>query len=137
VFDITLDRNKLGLSGGYVKGVTDSLVGATSSSRFTVPIFWLDPNTGIGFQVQVQIPQEKMTEQALAELLVHRTAEGTLVRLQDVVREMQRSKMPGEYDRYNMRRLVSFTANVRGEDLGRVAARVREAVEAAGEAPRG
>ena len=29
--------------------------------------------------------------------------------------------MPGEYDRYNMRRLVSLTANIEGEDLGRVA----------------
>ena len=30
--------------------------------------------------------------------------------------------MPGEYDRYNMKRLVSMTANIEGEDLGRVAA---------------
>ena len=28
--------------------------------------------------------------------------------------------MPGEYDRYNMRRVVSMTANIEGEDLGRV-----------------
>ena len=32
--------------------------------------------------------------------------------------------MPGEYDRYNMKHL-SLTANIAGEDLGRVAGRVR------------
>jgi multidrug efflux pump subunit AcrB len=45
--------------------------------------------------------------------------------------------MPGEYDRYNMRRLVSMTANVYGEDLGRVANQITQAVQAAGEPPRG
>src|SRR5262249_56348778 len=39
--------------------------------------------------------------------------------------------------RYNSRRLVSLTANVSGEDLGRVATQVREAVQAAGEPPGG
>ena len=33
--------------------------------------------------------------------------------------------MPGEYDRYNMQRLVSLTANIEGEDLGRVAGQRR------------
>ena len=32
--------------------------------------------------------------------------------------------MPGEYDRYNMKRLVSMTANIEGEDLGRVAGHI-------------
>jgi len=45
--------------------------------------------------------------------------------------------MPGEYDRYNMRRVISMTANIEGEDLGRVARKVRAALQAAGEAPRG
>ena len=45
--------------------------------------------------------------------------------------------MPGEYDRYNMKRLVSMTATIEGEDLGRVAGQVAEALSAAGERPRG
>jgi multidrug efflux pump subunit AcrB len=45
--------------------------------------------------------------------------------------------MPGELDRYNMRRVVSMTANLEGEDLGRVAARVRRAVGEAGKPPAG
>src|SRR5207247_8454557 len=40
-------------------------------------------------------------------------------------------------DRYNMRRLVSMTANVEGEDLGRVAGQIDQALAEAGELPRG
>ena len=37
--------------------VARSLVAATSSSRFVVPNYWPDPKTGIGYQVQVEIPR--------------------------------------------------------------------------------
>ena len=44
----------------------------------------------------------------------------TPILLRDVA-DVKEGTMPGEYDRYNMRRLVSMTANIEGEDLGRVA----------------
>ena len=43
--------------------------------------------------------------------------------VRDVAR-IKEDKVPGEYDRYNMRRLLSMTANVEGEDLGRAAAHI-------------
>jgi multidrug efflux pump subunit AcrB len=135
--DVNINREKLGLAGGTVKQVTDSGLAATSSSRFMVPIYWPDPKTGIGFQVQVQIPLDKMpNQQALANLLIEGNGKGSGVRLQDVASVLS-GKMPGEYDRYNMRRVVSITANIAGEDLGRVAAKVQKAVKDAGEPPRG
>jgi multidrug efflux pump subunit AcrB len=45
--------------------------------------------------------------------------------------------MPGEYDRYNMKRALTLTANVVGEDLGRAARRVSTAVERAGAPAKG
>jgi len=53
------------------------------------------------------------------------------------VADVHSGTMPGEYDRYNMKRLVSMTANIEGEDLGRVAAQISRALAAAGEMPRG
>ncbi len=58
--EVTVDREKLGRMGGTVKDVTDSVVAATSSSQYMVPLFWPDPTIGIGFQVQVEIPQDRM-----------------------------------------------------------------------------
>jgi multidrug efflux pump subunit AcrB len=45
--------------------------------------------------------------------------------------------MPGEYDRYNMKRSLTLTANIVGEDLGRASARVSRALERAGTPPKG
>ena len=47
-----------GLSGVTVAEVARSVVAATSSSRFVVPNYWPDPKTGIGYQVQVEIPYQ-------------------------------------------------------------------------------
>src|SRR5256884_8148335 len=44
---------------------------------------------------------------------------------------------PGEVDRYNMQRVVSFTANVHGKPLGKIVTDIREAVARAGAPPRG
>ncbi len=45
--------------------------------------------------------------------------------------------MPGEYDRYNMKRSISLTANIVGEDLGRVAGRVSRGHRAGRDAAQG
>jgi len=38
----------------------------------------------------------------------------------------------GEYDRYNMQRMLTLSANMAGQDLGRAAKRVQQAIEAHG-----
>ena len=57
---IEVDRERAGLSGVTVQEVARSVVAATSSSRFVVPNYWADPKTGIGYQVQVEIPYQIM-----------------------------------------------------------------------------
>src|SRR5262249_8320237 len=57
---------------------------------------------------------------------------GPPLRLRDVA-EVSTTTMPGEYDRYNMRRVASLTANVEGEDLGRVAGHIARALAAVNE----
>jgi multidrug efflux pump subunit AcrB len=133
---VQVDRERAGQSGLTTSDVSRSLVSATSSSRFTVPIFWADPATGIGYQVQVEIPPYQMNsaEEIGMVPVQGNTRKSLLVR--DVARVTE-DKVPGEYDRYNMRRLLSLTANIEGEDLGRVAAHVARAIAAAGDRPKG
>ncbi len=57
---VQIDREKAGLSGVSVSEIARSVVAATSSSRFVVPNYWPDPKTGIGYQVQVEIPYQVM-----------------------------------------------------------------------------
>src|SRR5439155_19882697 len=58
--DVQIDREKAGISGVTMSQVAKSVVAATSSSRFVVPKFWPDPNSGIGYQLQVEVPQPLM-----------------------------------------------------------------------------
>jgi multidrug efflux pump subunit AcrB len=134
---IEVDRERAGLSGVTVQEVARSVVAATSSSRFVVPNYWPDPKTGIGYQVQVEIPYQIMDSVAQIETVpIQRPGLDRQLLLRDVA-TVREGTMPGEFDRYNMKRSVSLTANIAGEDLGRVAGRVRRAIERAGGPPKG
>jgi multidrug efflux pump subunit AcrB len=129
---VEVDRERAGLSGVTTSDVAQSLVPATGSSRFTVPIFWADPNTGIGYQVQVEVPPYRMSSVEELGLVPIKNKSNKQLLLRDVA-SVNTRKVVGEYDRYNMRRLVSMTANIEGTDLGRVASDVASTLEAVNE----
>lgn len=122
--DVQVDRRKAGLSGVTVGQATRSVVAATSSSRFVTPNYWPDPKTGIGYQVQVEIPQPVMSSVGdLGAIPVLRQGNSSVL-LRDVA-NIGSGTMPGQFDRYNMKREFTLTANVAGGDLGSVSRRVR------------
>ncbi|HUY34751.1 MAG TPA: efflux RND transporter permease subunit [Pirellulales bacterium] len=134
--EVQLDRPKAGLAGVLPSEVARSLLAATTSSRFVTPNFWPDPKTGIGYIVQVQIPEARTTSLADLETVpIQRNGDKQLL-LRDVA-EVREGTMPGEFDRYNMKRQLSLTANFHGEDLGRVARQVAQAIARAGDPPKG
>ncbi len=133
---VQVDRRKAGLSGVSVAEIARSLVAATSSSRFVVPNYWPDPKSGIGYQIQVEIPYQVMNSITEVETIPIQKAGGAPLLLRDVA-TVSPGTMPGEFDRYNMKRVVSLTANIAGEDLGRVAGHVQRAIARAGEPPKG
>ncbi len=134
--EVEVDRERAGFSGVTTQEVAHALVAATSSSRFVVPNYWRDPRNGVGYQVQVEIPQDRMNSVKEINLVPVKQIGKKQVLVRDVA-QVGESTMPGEYDRYNMRRVVSLTANIEGEDLGRVATRIDKAIKNAGEPPRG
>ncbi len=139
--EIKVDRNRAGQFGIAMADVAKSLVAATSSSRFTDLNFWRDPRSGNGFQIQVEIPQFRMAsiEDVEGLPILPRNAAGNGVAhplVADVAR-VEYGTTLGEVDRYNMQRVVSFTANIHGRPLGKVVGEVREAIRRAGAPPRG
>ena len=58
---VDVNRQMAGQLGVTVDQVGRSFAAATSSSRFVAPNYWADPRTGIAFQVQVEVPQPRMT----------------------------------------------------------------------------
>ena len=58
--EVNVNRELAGQMGVSVEQVGESLVAATSSSRFATPNYWADSKSGIGYQVQIQLPQPQM-----------------------------------------------------------------------------
>ena len=135
--NIDLDRERAGLSGVTAADIARSVVAATSSSRFMVPNYWPDPKTGIGYQVQVEIPYQIMdTLESIETVPIQRPGLDRQVLLRDVA-HVRPGTMPGEFDRYNMKRSVSLTANIAGADLGTIAGKIERAIGQAGTPPKG
>ena len=134
--DVNVDREKAGLMEVRMADVSRALVTATSSSRFVVPNYWADPSSGVAYQIQVQVPQARMDslEQAKNVPVVDRNGHGLLLR--DVAKVTEGTTV-GQYQRYNMQRLVTVTANIAESDLGTVAEQVTAALQAIGQPPAG
>jgi multidrug efflux pump subunit AcrB len=101
-----------------------------------VPNFWRDPASGIGYQVQVEVPFTLVSSAKDLELVpVASSGQGSLY-LRDVG-SVKEGTMPGEIDRYNMKRIVSLTANIQGSHLGAISEDLEEVLRAAGPPPKG
>jgi multidrug efflux pump subunit AcrB len=133
---VEVDRERAGMASITAQDVARSMLAATSSSRYVLPNFWADPESGIGYQVQIQIPPARMNAVREVEMVPIRPIDAAQVLLRDVAK-VREGTMPGEYDRYNMRRMVSLQADLQGSDLGRVATEIDRALQRAGEPPRG
>jgi multidrug efflux pump subunit AcrB len=132
--NINVDRQQAGLLGVRVADIAKAVTPATSSSRFTTPVYWADPVSGVAYQVQVEAPPGSITNaEALRNTFVNRDKGGPLLLRQ--VAEVKAGKAPGQYARYNMQRMVTLTANIEGADLGRAAREVSAALAALGPTP--
>ena len=149
--DVAVDRERAGIIGANMAQVSRALVPSTWSSRFVVLNFWADPNSGVAYQVQVQIPQrlmssledvgnlpvvqEKTKDALLAK--VGRTKQQTKEVLLRNIAHISEGTAMGEYERYNMERMLTVRANIAGADLGSVARQVSRGIEELGAPPPG
>ena len=154
--EVRVDREKAGVSGITMAETTRSLLASTASSRYVMPNYWYDRNSGQGYIVQVQVPIRQMDSIREIEMIAVKghvnpymngnksmgmnggfaSHESAGLLLRDIAKVRERT-VPGVVDRYNMRRMITYVANVEGSDLGRVDRAVRAAVAAAGDPPRG
>ncbi len=133
--EVQVDREKAGLAGVAPPTSLDH-----SSPRRAAVASWSQllahAKTGIGYQVQVQIPQRLVTAvNDLGTLPVKQTG-GVPLLLRDVA-QLNQGTMPGQFDRYNMKRELTLTANIYGSDLWRVANDVQRTIASLGKLPEG
>jgi multidrug efflux pump subunit AcrB len=134
--DVKVDRTLAGQLGVTVNQVARSLSEATYSSRFTTPNYWADPNTGIAYQVQVQYPQSSITSLQDVQNIPVMPGQSQHPLIGDVA-NVDNGITIGEYDRRNGFRMLTISANITGDDLGRVSKEIDAAIHGAGALPRG
>ncbi len=132
--DVNVNRERAGLMGVKMSEVSRSLVAATSSSRFVVPNYWADPNSGVAYQLQVQVPQTNLNSLEAAQNLPVSYRDGKAILLRNIA-TVKEGTTVGQYERYNMQRLVTITASLADADLGSVTRQVAQALKEVGAPP--
>jgi multidrug efflux pump subunit AcrB len=134
--DIDINRERAGQFGLTMADVVRSVVPATSSSRFTEPNYWRDPNSGNAFQIQVELPQNRMQSvEDVGELPIMLNGQRD-TELTNIA-QMKLGTMPGLIERFNGQHIVSLTANIHGITLGEATLKLNQALAGAGAPPRG
>jgi multidrug efflux pump subunit AcrB len=134
--DIDIDRERAGQFGLTMADVVHSVVPATSSSRFTDPNYWRDPGSGNAFQIQVELPQNRLQSvQSVASLPVMQ--DGRQQPQLSSIASLKLGTMPGMIERYNGQHVISVTANIHGITLGEAAVKLNQALARVETPPRG
>ncbi|HEX2917752.1 MAG TPA: efflux RND transporter permease subunit, partial [Edaphobacter sp.] len=134
--EININRDYAGQFGLTMADVANSLVPATGSSRFVAPNYWRDPRTGNAFQIQVQIPSNRIQGLGALSSLPLGNNGKTQPQL-DQVATLRTGSMPEMIERFSGQRVVSITANLHGIALGDAQQKIDQALKEIGAPPKG
>lgn len=135
VIKINIDRFRLAQMGLNLQEVARSITDATSSSRFTEKVQWLDQKVAYTYQVQVQVPEYLMN--SMEQLQSISLVKGKSRPVLSDVAQMSIDTLPGQYDRTGPRRFLTVSANIHKKDLGQASADVKKTIDKLGTTPKG
>jgi multidrug efflux pump subunit AcrB len=130
-----IDRYRLSEMGLSLNEVARSITDATSSSRFTEKVLWLDEKVAYTYQVQVQVPEYLMN--SLEQLKSISLVKGKDRPILSDVADFSVDTLPGEYDRAGPRRFLTVSANIHQKDLSTATRAVEKAIAETGKPPSG
>ena len=133
--NIEVDRVRAAQLGVTMDDISRSMVASTSSSRYTEKNIWIDEKGGNSYNVQVEVPENKMNSLGdIGEIPLLQNASRPV--LGDVA-TIKEDTTYGENDNLGAIPVLSVTANLNNKDLGAAARDVRKAIDALGPLPRG
>ena len=136
--NVTVDRVNAAQLGFTQQDVATNVLISLSGSQQTAPSYWVDPKTGIEYNVATQAPQYRLT--SMQDLAVTPVTKGTggsqqlLANLATIDRGVGQAVV----SHYDARPVIDIYGSVDGTDLGTVSDAVQRQVEAVRhELPRG
>ena len=133
--NIEIDRVRAAQLGVDINDVSRSLVASTSSSRYTDRNIWIDEKSGNSYNVQVQVPENKM--RSLNDLVEIPLRRNNIRPVLGDIATITNGVTYGENDNLGSLPVLSITANLNNKDLGAAAADVEKAINSLGKIPRG
>ncbi|MGC2267970.1 MAG: efflux RND transporter permease subunit [Candidatus Acidiferrales bacterium] len=115
---IDVDRTKAQQIGYSTRDIAQSLLISLSGSFQTTPTFWLDPRTGVSYNIAAQTPQYRVDSmQDLENIPV--TGPGTpLSEIMATVASFSRGTEMGVVSHYDIMPVIDIFGAVEGRDLG-------------------
>ena len=127
-FDV--DRTKAEQIGYTQSNVAQSLLISLSGSFQTSPTFWLDPKTGVSYNVATQTPQYRTDSlEGLENIPVTAPGSNTPAGILASVASFSRGSEMGIVSHYNVEPVIDIFAAVQGRDLGGVAREMNPIIE--------
>lgn len=132
---INIDRTRAAQLGVDMNDISRSLLASTSSSRYTDKNIWVDEKQGLSYNVQVQVPLNKM--QSIEEMNEIPLLKNAIRPVLSDVASITPDITYGENDNLGAMPYLSVTANMYKKDLGTASADVGAVIKSLGELPRG
>ena len=118
---IDVDRTKASQIGFTQRDVATNLLVSLSGSFQTSPSFWVDPNTGVSYQIATQTPQYRVnTVQDIENIPITNGVTKTPQILAGLA-SITRSGEMGVVSHYDIEPVIDIYGSVSGRDLGGVA----------------
>jgi len=136
---IEVDRTKAQQIGFTQRDVAQNLLISLSGSFQTAPTFWLDPKTGVSYNIATQSPQYRVDSiQGLENIPVTGPNPAAPPEILASLASFSRGAEMGVVSHYNIMPVIDIFGSVQGRDLGAVAREIAPIVEASKkELPRG
>ncbi len=128
-FHIEVDRTKTNQVGFTQKDVANNLLISLSGSSQTTPTFWLDPRTGVSYNIATQTPQYRVD--SLQDLQNIPITNGTAPpQILASLGSFTRGSEMAVVTHYNIQPVVDIFGSVDGRDLGGVSRDIAKIIEA-------
>jgi len=129
-FHIEVDRTKTSQVGFTQKDVANNLLISLSGSSQTTPTFWLDPRTGVSYNVATQTPQYRVdTLQDLQNIPI--TNGVAPPQILASLGSFTRGSEMAVVSHYNIQPVVDIFGSVDGRDLGGVSRDIAKIIDQA------
>jgi multidrug efflux pump subunit AcrB len=115
------DRIRASQAGFTQRDVATNLLISLSGSSQTTPTFWLNPATGISYQVATMTPQYRMSSLEQLGNIPISGAAGSKPQLLEALAVTSRSQGTAVVSHYNVQPVIDLFGTVQGRDLGGVA----------------